>query len=453
MSRILVVDDEAAIRKALVTLLTAAGHDVSTASSGEEGLASLAEREVDLVLVDMRMPGMSGLEMLQALHHRDPSLPCIVLTAHGTVRTAVEAMRAGAFDYVSKPFDNDELLLTINRALEMRRLARRVESLQRELASRRVAGIVANSEPMLEVFRLVERAAAVDETLLVTGESGTGKELVARAVHQNSSRAGGPFVPLDCGALPSELIESELFGAERGAYTGADRARKGLFEQAQDGVLFLDEAGNLTPAAQMTLLRVLQERAVRRVGGQVTIPVNVRLIAATNENLAASEQFRKDLYFRLNLLEIHLPALRDRPGDVPLLTDHFVATICDGSDLPRKQVSDEVRDLLLAYDWPGNIRELEHALRRAIVNGDGDTIVARELPPAIRGDTAGGAGEAGESSSLADAVKKVSERFERERIIEALEEAGGSRLKAADRLGVPARTFFRKLKYYGLSRE
>jgi DNA-binding NtrC family response regulator len=462
MARILVVDDEPGIRRALTHVLAHAGHEVVEADSGDAALERLAagDGHVDLVLTDLMMPGRDGLETLAELRRRDPSVPCILMTAHGSVRTAVRAMRAGAFDYVPKPFDNDDVLLTVERALEMRRLSSELEAARAALAATATSGIVGASGAMQAVRDAIRQAAASDETVLITGETGTGKELVARAIHRASARGRRhTIVTADCGVLPSDLVASELFGTERGAYTGADRTRKGLFEQAAGSTLFLDEVGNLPMDVQPALLRVLQERTIRRLGGQEEIAVDVRVIAATNEPLTgphAEQRFRRDLYYRLNIIAITLPSLRDRREDIPLLTNHFVSVICDTAGRPPKPVSDEVRDLLLAHAWPGNIRELENALKRAVAMGDGEAIVARDLPLEIRGSVAGRTDPLSDGEgtlSLAEEVKAVSERHERRRIRETLQAVDGNRLEAAARLGLPSRTFYRKLKQYGLAQE
>jgi two-component system response regulator AtoC len=454
MATILLADDEAGIRRLLGAVLEADGHVVVTAESGAVALHELQQRTYELILLDLRMPGLTGMDLLRAVRARQSALACVVMTALGSVRTAVDAMQAGACDFIQKPCDNDELRLVVRRALSRRQRSVQQPSDQVATDGRDpLSHLVGASPVMQEVSRLITRAATSDDTVLIVGESGTGKELVARAIHGLSRRADGPFVAVDCGALPPSLIEAELFGAERGAFTGADRTRKGLFEQAKGGVLFLDEIGNLPKPCQATLLRVLQERVVRRVGGASEINIDVRLIAATNEDLGTDEEgtaLRRDLFFRLNVLSVVMPPLRERCQDIPALTDHFVATTCAETGRAPRTVAPETRALLSGYRWPGNIRELQNAVRRAIVNSEGDVIVPADLPPQIRPHHEMSA-ESSVVGSLHEEVRSMVWRFERRRLSEALAQVDGRRLEAATLLGLPERTLFRKLKQYGLS--
>jgi len=458
--RILVVDDEKQIRRILAVLLTEHDYEVAEASSGEEALKLQPEFQPALVLLDLSMPGMDGLETLKQLM-QNPSRPEVVMmTAFGTISSAVEAMRLGAFDYLSKPFDNEALLLTVDRALERRRLSREVEALRTELETRYgFSEIIGLSPRMQEVFRMMAKVARVDATVLITGESGTGKELVARAIHRRSARCSGPFVSVNCSAIPDTLVESEFFGSERGAFTDARESRAGRFETAHLGSLFLDEIGDLALDAQAKLLRALQERQITRLGGARSRPVDVRVIAATNRNLeqaVSRGEFREDLYWRINVVNINLPPLRDRKEDLPLLIDHFLDHFNKELGLTVKTIGRDARALLLAYDWPGNVRELENTLCRAMILCECTTLSPQDLPPRIRGES-----EATESLPggdqgqvrLSDAVSQMTERVERTLIVSRLAQLRGNRTATAQSLGVSRKTLFNKMRQYGLTHE
>jgi DNA-binding NtrC family response regulator len=382
---VLVIDDEPVLQDVLSTLLRGAGFDYHGAISAEEGLRSLHDEEIDVVLLDLMLPDRPGLELLPEIKAHDPHLPVVVITAYSSVESAIEAMRLGAFHYVPKPFKNEEVLHLVRRAAERRLL--QVENLLLRSRLEGMGEIVGTSRRMQEVFELVRRAAPARSNILITGESGTGKELVARAVHRLSPRRGEPFVPVHTSAIPSELLESSLFGHVKGAFTGAVSSRKGLFEAAHRGTLFLDEVGTISLETQTKLLRVIQEREIRRVGGVDARPIDVRLVAATNVDLWAEVRegrLREDLYYRLNVITIELPPLRDRREDIPLLAAHFLRVYADENGRDVVGFSPKAMDALGEYPWPGNVRELENAVERAVVLSRGDTIELDELPQAIR---------------------------------------------------------------------
>jgi two-component system, NtrC family, response regulator AtoC len=458
MARVLIVDDEKQIRRILGVMLQDLGHVVGEAGSGEEALGMESSFAPDIVLIDLSLPGIDGLETLARLLERNPARDCIMMTAYGSIRTAVEAMRLGAADYVTKPFDNEQLILSIDRALQVRRLNTEVEALRTELESRYgFSEIVGIGPRMQSVFRVMAKVAAVDATVLVTGESGTGKELVARAIHRRSRRARGPFVAVNCSAIPSGLVESEFFGHEKGAFTDARESRPGRFEQARGGTLFLDEIGDLSLDAQAKLLRALQEREVTRVGGTRPQKVDVRVIAATNRDLDRAVRqgsFREDLFWRINVVTLKLPPLRERREDLPLLIDHLLDRFNRELGLAVRSMSAEARALLLAYDWPGNVRELENTLCRAMILCEGQALTASDLPPRVRGERHA---EDGSPASglhrleLADAVKEATGRLEKMMILSRLAEFGGSRTLAAESLGVSRKTLFNKMRQYELA--
>ena len=443
--RILVVDDEPNARTALAEILKEEGYQVETAADGFKGLARAEEFSPDLVLTDLKMPGMDGVELLRKLRQHAPELPVVLMTAFGAVETAVSAMREGAADYLTKPLNTDELVLVIARALERVRLRRETHELRSQLTERyRFDNIVGNSPEMQEVFKAVTQVAPSRATVLLTGESGTGKELVAAAVHHHSPRKDGPFVRLHCAALAETLLESELFGHERGAYTGADRRREGRFEQANAGTLFLDEIGDITPSTQVKLLRVLQERQFERVGGNQTQTVDVRLIAATNRDLkqlVAEGKFREDLYYRLNVINVALPPLRRRKSDVAALAAHFLERFARENSKRVERFSDGALAQIVAYNWPGNVRELENVVERAVVLTEGHTIEQHHLPAEL------GAAD-GESSTPTIPGSTMAD-IERHAILTTLECHGGSTSRAAEVLGISVRKIQYKLHEYG----
>ena len=457
MAKILIVDDEKNISRILMLMLKDRHHRVQEATSGPEAIATAPRFEPDLILLDLKMPGMDGLETLSALREAGSQASVIMMTAHGTISTAVEAIRRGAYDYITKPFDNDELMLLIERALDLQRLTSEVETLRAELESRYgFSEIIGISPAMQEVFKAMAKVARVDATVLVTGESGTGKELVARAIHRRSKRNGGPFVAVNSGAVPQNLFEAEFFGHEKGAFTDAKGARTGRFEQAEGGQLFLDEVGELPLDAQAKLLRVLQDKHVTRLGGQRPIPVDVRVVSATNRDLekeVADGAFREDLYWRLNVVRIHLPALRQRREDLPLLIEHFLDRINRELGLDVEGIAPAAMEALVSYGWPGNVRELENVLCRAMIMCDGDHLEPADLPGRIRGegDSTPAVSSDLDQMTLGDAVTEATERLEKRMILSRLASCGGSRTETSKSLGISRKTLFNKMRQYGLS--
>jgi DNA-binding NtrC family response regulator len=463
MSKILITDDEQQIRRILSVLLREHGFEVWEAESGERAVSISREIRPEVALLDINMPGMDGLATLRALLEQNPALDCIMMTAYGTIRSAVEAMRLGAFDYLTKPFDNDELLLIIDRALELRRLSSEVEELRAELSSRYGFNEIVGISPKLQaIFRHMAKVAQVGAPVLIEGESGTGKEMVARAIHRKSPRAAKPFVAVNCGAIPHALFESEFFGHERGAFTDAREARAGRFEQAQGGTLFLDEVGELPLDTQVKLLRAIQEKEVTRVGGRAVIKLDVRVIAATNIELQRAVErgrFRADLYWRLNVVRLMLPPLRERREDIPLIVDHLLERFNRELGLKVRSLAVDARRLLEMFDWPGNVRELENAVCSAMIMSEGGTITVSDLPPRIRGEvdttathdlTAAGARDL-TKGTLADAVREANAKLEKLMIVSRLEEFNGNRTSTADSLGISRKTLFNKMRQYGLS--
>ncbi len=443
---VLVVDDEEAQRKVLTGFLRKRGYEVEAAANVDEALRIAAARPVDLVLTDLRMPGRTGLELLEELRKANPELPAIVMTAFGTVQSAVEAMKRGAADYLTKPIDLEELEVLVARTLERRALVSENRALREQLESRyRLEGLETANARMAEAINVAARSAASRATILLRGESGTGKELLARAIHYASPRRKGPLVAVNVAALPETLLESELFGHERGAFTGADREHRGRFELADGGTLFLDEIGDLPPGTQVKLLRVLQEQAFQRLGGTRTLQVDVRVIAATHRDLPAmarAGQFREDLYYRLNVVGVELPPLRERREDIPLLVDHFLRRFAGEGQ--AREVSKEALDLLVKHDYPGNVRELENLVHRAVVLSRGALLTTADLPLHVREMKA--EGSAAEPQTFTERV----EAFEQAMIREALGRAEGIQTRAARLLGMSERHLRYKLQKYGL---
>ncbi len=489
MYRILVIDDEESIRELLSDFLPEKGTDVVTASSGERGLSLLKEEKFDLFLLDLMMPGISGLDVLREAAAENIEVPSIVITAHATVQTAVEAMKLGAFDYITKPFNLEELYLSIKRAIDHSRLQEENARLKKELKKRRnsvsklreenkvlktelqkgvsqnkraLDKIVGKSKTIQDVITFIEKIADTDSTVLVTGESGTGKELVAKTIHFNSSRSNKPYVPLNCAAIPRDILESELFGHEKGAFTGAINTRIGRFELANHGTIFLDEIGELAPALQVKLLRILQEREFERVGGIKTLKVDVRVIAATNRDLekAVSEgMFREDLYYRLNVIPLQLPPLRKMKGDVPLLVEHFLTHMSKRKGKTRPHISAEVMKSLSSYMWPGNVRELENIIERMLILKEGEDVTVDDLPDRIRDQHLPQGGSLKGQSLSADGVNlnMMLDEIENKMIIQALELSKGVKSKAANLLGLNRTTLIEKMKKkaieYGMSQK
>jgi two-component system response regulator HydG len=442
-ARILVVDDEVNARTALVELLREAGYEVDAVGDGFKALGKLVDFAPDLVLTDLKMPGMDGVALLAKVREQSPDVPVIVMTAFGGVESAVAAMRSGARDYLTKPVNVGELEVVVAREIEQRRLRAEAGLLREQLAERyRFDNMVGSSAPMQEVFRTVAQVAGSRASVLITGESGTGKELIAAAVHAHSPRAKGPFVKLHCAALAESLLESELFGHERGAFTGAVGRRDGRFSQANGGTLFLDEIGEVAPAVQVKLLRFLQERQFERVGGNDTISVDVRLIAATNRDLPAmvkGGKFREDLYYRLNVINLEMPALRARPSDIPLLAAHFLRKYAAENGKQIAGFSGEALERMAGYAWPGNVRELENVVERAVVLARSGEITVAELPLHL-GSATGRAG-----LEIPGATMDAIERYA---ITKTLEATGGSTSRAAEMLGISVRKIQYKLHEY-----
>jgi DNA-binding NtrC family response regulator len=436
--RVLVVDDEKPQRDILQMILEAEGYEAATAGNGRQALERVRGQAFDVVLTDLKMPDISGIELLSELMALQPGLCVILMTAHGSIDSAVDAMRKGAFDYLTKPLEKDELLLVLGRALERTALVRENRMLQEQLREKfRVENIVGSHGTMHDVFRIVHKVAASSSTVFIYGESGTGKELVARALHHQSERRHRPFYAVNVAALPESILEAELFGYEKGAFTGAEARKVGLFEQASGSTLFLDEVGDLKRDLQVKLLRTLQEREILRVGGTERVRVDVRIVAATNQDLereVREGRFREDLYYRLNVIPIVLPSLRERRTDVPLLVEHFVAKYRGER---RRSVSPEALEILSAYDWPGNVRELESVIERALLLGEQDVILPEDLPAAVRARASAPAGAM--DLEIPDEGIDL-EAVERSLLLRALEKAGGNVSRAARLLGLSRRT-------------
>ena len=455
--KVLIIDDEPSIRSILSALLRKNGYEVQVADCGESGLQTYPRFMPNVILLDLKMPGIDGMEVMETLDRQlNADCKIIIMTAHGEVRSAVEAMKKGAFDYLQKPFDNDELLAILSRAVEMAILKRRVKQLEDQLEKTyRFENIIGVSDKMKSTFTLMRKFAATDGTVLVCGQSGTGKELIVRAIHQASRRKSGPFVVVNCGAIPANLIESEFFGHEAGSFTDAKKLRVGQFESANGGTLFLDEIGELTLEAQVKLLRVIEEGIFCRVGSNTPIGVDVRVMAATNRDLAAlveEGKFREDLYWRLNVLSLNVCPLHERKEDIPLLVEHFLERYATPSGVEQPRISAKALELLMAYEWPGNVRELQNCIYSAMTIAGGATVEPADLPSRICSDARPPdvIGAPSGSMSLAEAAAQATAKAEQEAITKALAETGGNRERAAELLGIGRKTLYRKLKQYGM---
>ncbi len=477
MNKLLLIDDEEDVRYSIERIFASPEIELATAASGEEGLKVIPKFKPDLVLMDIRMTGMTGLETLRKIRASDPKLLVILMTAYGTTQMAIEAMKLGAYDYLLKPFDIAKLKEVVANAFKAARDMKQIVSYQPLLESEDYElGIVGRSESMQQVFKLIGQLAASDATALVTGESGTGKELVARAIYHHSQRVEQPFLAVNCAAIPEQRLESELFGHEKGSFTGATVQRIGKFEQCNRGTIFLDEIGDMTPPTQTKILRVLQNGTCERVGGNAPIKVDVRIIAATNKLLeaaVAAKQFREDLFYRLNVVRIQIPPLRDRREDIPLLVNYFLKKLAREHNRQPKSIAASVIKTLEKYHWPGNVRELENAIRRAHVLAKSDAILLGDLPPEISGATSGpsvvtsasaNAGEAATTDAAAlarqlfqwakrDPKLKIIPAVERELVIQALKETNNNQVHAAKMLGITRATLRKRIEKFRILRE
>ena len=460
VKQVLVADDEDNLRRVLKAQLQHDGYEVHSVADGAAVLEAMSEHHIDVLITDLRMPKLDGMKVLKAVSDRYPHVPVIMITAHGTVDTAVEALKLGAFDYVTKPFDRAELRRVVSKAAKTRELSQ--AHVSGDPSERGRYRIIGQSEPMRGVYEAIEKVADTPSTVLITGESGTGKELIARALHENSSRKDKPFVSVNCAAIPPDLLESELFGYERGAFTGAVGSKPGRFELAHSGTLFLDEIAEIPVSMQVKLLRALQEQQFERVGGIKTITVNVRLIAATNRDLKASIAeggFREDLYYRLNVVHVHLPPLRDRPSDIPLLIDHFVQKFNAKLDRAVSGFEDYALQELMGYTWPGNIRELENVVERCMIFAEDGDVGAQHLPAEVRDaesatrSPGAGIGATPGETGLKEAVREATLKLEREFIARALEQTGGNVTHTARLLKISRKSLQNKMKELGLRDE
>jgi len=452
MASLLVVDDEPSMREFLDILLRKEGHEVSAAADAGAALARIAQGDLDLVITDLRLGRESGIDVLKAVTEQSPATEVVIVTAFATTENAIQALKLGAYDYVLKPFKVEELRLVVQKALEHRALVAENRVLRLKAGVPRQEELIGRSPAIEEVRQMVEKVAPARTTVLVTGESGTGKEVVARAIHRRGGRQDQPFVAINCGAIPEGLIESELFGHEKGSFTGASEARAGLFEVAGSGTLFLDEVGDLPPPVQVKLLRALQERRIRRVGGSRDLPVAARIVAATNRDLAVEVQagrFREDLYYRLNVIQLRMPALRERREDLPAFLDHLLARFAAELGKPRPRVSPEAERILLAHDWPGNVRELANVVERAVTLASGEVIDVPVLPPNLRGRSAEPAGTLALPEAGLDLQAHL-DAIERAILEQALARTGGVKTEAARLLSLTFRSLRYRLAKYGI---
>lgn len=449
--KILIIDDEESMRHMLSLILKKEGYEVITANGGKEALELVSSISFDFILSDIIMPEMDGLELLQALKDRKVESTIIMMSAYGTINTAVEAMKRGAYDYISKPFRPDEALMALRKAEERESLRQENIRLRQEVLREYSFGnIIGKSPRMLQIFELIKKISDYKTSVLLVGESGTGKEMVARCLHYNSPRSKAPFIAVNCGAIPETLLESELFGHEKGAFTDAKKEKRGSFEMAHEGTLFLDEVGELSPSAQVKLLRALQEGEIKRLGSERSITVDVRIIAATVKDLhkeVAGGKFREDLFYRLNVLQLNLPPLRERKEDIPLLTEHFIQKYNNRHKLNIEGISEEALTFLLNYNWPGNVRELENIIERAMILTQGRKIMAENLPAEIKSP------EQNRIKKLIEeeiSIKKATRLLEEELIRKALQKTGGNRTQAARILEISHPALLSKIKEYGI---
>ena len=448
---ILIIDDEQTQREVLTGYLNKKGYHILNAESGEEGIKLVSQNPVDIVLSDFKMPDRTGLEVLEEVKRINPEISFVIITAYSTVENAVKAMRLGANDYISKPVDLDELDLMIEKIIENRNLKSEISYLKSQLQEKhKLTSIISNSPKMEEVLSIASRAAESNASILITGENGTGKEVLAKAVHYISQRKEGPFVAVNIPALSENLLESELFGHEKGSFTGADRMRKGRFEIAGGGTIFLDEIGDIPPSMQVKLLRVLQEREIERVGGTEKIPVNVRIISATNRNLEQKINegtFREDLFYRLNIVTIHIPPLKERKEDIVPLIEFFIKKYSEQNSKSLMEISKEAVDQLLKYNFPGNVRELENIIERAVVLSRGEYITINDLPMNVKGFKQEVTVETGQSDTMNDKI----EALEKSMIYDALAKMNGNQTQAGKLLGITERNLRYKMKKYGIT--
>ena len=442
-TKILIVDDELIMRESLAGWLERDGHDVDTAASGEEALYKCKDRRFDILLVDIKMEGMSGLDVLKQIKGSDPDVAVVMITAYGSIPSAIEAMKNGAYDYLLKPFDPNELGVIIEKIIDIQAQAKENLYLKQEYKDRaRFESMIAQSRPMQEIFDLIQDVAPTDSTVLITGETGTGKGLAAKAIHTNSPRSEGPFVIVNCGAFPEHLLESELFGYQKGAFTDAKTTKKGRLELAHGGTLFLDEVGEISMRMQIDLLRILEDRVFYRLGGTQPIEADFRVIAATNSDLEKAIRqgtFREDLYYRLNVISFRMPPLRERKDDIPLLAQHFVHRFAQETNKPIDQISREALDEMMLYEWPGNVRELQNAIERAVVVGKGRKIMLHDLPIL-------------QPERLSSAIRKSLNEVEKLHIIQVLRETEWNISKSAQTLGIDRSTLYNKIKRYNIQK-
>lgn len=446
-NRILIIEDDKRLREVLKKILDREGFDVEISGDGAGGITEIKQDFFDIALTDLKMPGMDGIEVLKAIKKISPQTYVVVMTAYGTIDSAVEAMKNGAFDYITKPFKTEEILIVIQKVLEDRDLRKKITYLTEQVEQRhKFENIIGKSKTMQDVFEMIRRVSKTDTTVLITGKTGTGKELVAKAIHFNSKRKEKPFVVVNSSAIPETLLESELFGYIKGAFTGALRDKRGLFQEAHEGTLFLDEIGEIPPSVQVKLLRAIEDQTITPVGGTKGEKVDIRLLAATNHELQEEVNkgsFRSDLYYRLRVMSIRLPELKERREDIPLLAKHFLKKYNNSLKKEIRTISKETLNLLLDYDWPGNVRELEHAIERAVLVCDSEDILPEHLPPEIQFPEEIRVRRAGEEG-------RSLETMEKEYIKMILKKTGGHKSNAASILGMDRRTLYRKLKKYGI---